>query len=255
MGERGPSSRCAGLELRVLPGQVPQGLGEAVRDARDLQLLGVMAGRGDQPDVLEADREHVERPVLREQGEQGLHVEALVHHRELVDGGRQAVGAQGLRGAEDDQALAQLLPEGRVVHQLPDRRHQLGGLGALHAGFRQLLVDRAEQVLQPDRVLLRLRPGPDGRHVDRNAGFARQLEEVADLFAGDRGQAGRRFSGQQGHGHLLGLKRSLSPRPRRARRTVYRSSKGRAATIFFPPYTPISSTAPSRMIAGPEGRS
>ena len=212
-------------DLGAGPGMEPveaadaaQRLGEAAGYAGQLQLLRRMAGRRDQAEVLKAQGQDVKTSIAGEQREERLQVETGLHHGQLVELERQAVGAEQLRGTEDGQAVALGLPEGGIVEQAAQGLQQLAGRAAGKPHPLKPLLQGAQQVLEPDGVLLRLAAGPDGGHIERKAGTPGDLKEILDVLAADRPPGGNLdvVSGEQCHGgYLLGEWTIPAPERRR----------------------------------------
>jgi hypothetical protein len=94
-----PAAARAGVELELPLGiVVAQGLGEAAGRVLQRDLLDAAARGPQEPDLVLAEREDVERPAFGQQGQEGLYVVAVGNDRELVEAQRKPVARERIPG-------------------------------------------------------------------------------------------------------------------------------------------------------------
>ena len=105
--------------------------------------------------------------VGAQQRQQRRQVEAVADNGQLAERLADAEVPREAGSEEQRQAVARVLPEGRVGHQLVGGAEQRVAAGV--AARRQLLLGLAQQVLQADAVLGGVHGRTQRRHVERDA--------------------------------------------------------------------------------------
>ena len=141
--------------------------------------VGRQAVDGDRPDaelasfqethMLLTQRQHKEPVIGPHQGQQRFHLETPVDDHRLGQLQRQAETLEETVRHEDRQTLAALIPEAGIRRQLAQRFQQLLRVGARATLVGQLSLGLADQVLEPQRILLVIDTSGMRGHEDRHA--------------------------------------------------------------------------------------
>jgi len=164
------ASRRAGAEADLFPEFVVlERLGEASRNRFQFDFPDIFPRPFEEPDLFLAEGEDIEPVIASEERQERFDMKMVGDDDEFAEGLGKAEAAEEIGGDEERQTVALPPPEEDISRQRLRRFQEgLDLLGAQTSG-QQLFFRAAQQVSQPDLVLLTLRAGAKGGHKNRNA--------------------------------------------------------------------------------------
>ena len=164
------ASRRAGPEADLFPELVvPERLDETPGNRFQFDFLNVLPCSFEKPDLILAEGEDIEPLIAAEERQERLDVKIIGNRDQLGKGLGKAEGAEKIRGEEERQTIALLPPEENIARQrLRGFKEGLDLLWSQTAG-QQFFLRPAQEISEPDLVLLALRAGAESRHENGNA--------------------------------------------------------------------------------------
>ena len=141
-----------------------------------------MAVGPEQADFFPAEGEDVETPFFSEQGKKELQMEAVGDHQGFLEPQGKAEEAEKVRGAENRQTFALVLPEEGILQEFFQGGEQFGGLPFAEPPAEDFFFRAPFQVLETEGILFSHRAHPLGWKVQGHTRTWVRFDETLEVL-------------------------------------------------------------------------